>query len=457
MLGLLATRPALLPAWGVLALACCILALVLAAESVSRGELGALGGLGTLPLMLGAALPVPLAIVSALLEARRVTLGRVAPRGFLGSDAAGASRLLAVTCLLAGAPSALMLWWASGSVAPPATLLLPWALASVALALMLMQGAAWHGLAPALWLVAPFVAVAGVLAWGWPGLRAALDHAGPLAHATMLAALPLAWRWLRGRLSTAARFAPSPQRRTPRQHVAAITTAFTERWRYVDARAQGSVIAVFWIPHVLSMNSFQGSSFWTTAWGADITAWYLPRLLALTLIATLLLRSPRMHWRWLLAPTGRFRQGLGQRIVASTLGLLFGLVLVVASLAALLALALGSLDATQTLPLAWKYGAPWALDIVLAVALAAWLRALMRSLMATVMLQTSGLAIWLLMAWGLGWPPRATEAAALWQRDAAHAVATLVLAALFTALANRAWARADLDPLGREPRAADAF
>ncbi len=452
------TPPSVRVVWGffaALALIVSVLAVVSAFTSTNpgtswRGEL--------LLLQLGAILPLPLTMISALVEARRLTLGRVAPRLALRADRHGSRHAVVAVWLLVSAADAALVWLHAGTAWPPAAVLWPAATVSLVLALMVMQGAAWNGLAPVPWLLAPPALLALGTWYGWAALWGDLQALGPWWHLAPLCSLPLAWWRLERRLSAPLRIAPGPQVLAPRQRVAAGTVALTERWRYVDARAQGVATAI-WLPQLLAESAFSGrNSFWSTPWGGGINAWYLPRLMLLALLATLLLRSSQMHWRWLLAPTGAFRRRLGQRIVASTLGLLLAVATVIVGIAALILLGTGHFHGAKAWDLALHQGLPLALDILLAVTLATWVRGRVRSLMAAGFVYLGLAATWLLLLWVLGFKLQAFEAPALWLRDTTHATATLLLAALFTLLANRAWARADLGHLFPEPhKPAGAF
>lgn len=450
--------PGMLPAWGVIAALILVVSVLAVLSALTGGDPGTHWRGALLMLQLSATLPLPLALVSALVEARRLTLGRVAPRKALWADLRGSRLALLTGWLLIGAADTALVWLHAGTAWPPAAVLLPAAVASLALALMVMQGAAWHGLARALWLVAPLAVVALGAGYGWAELWTHLQALGPWWHLALLCSLPLAWRWLELRLSAPLRIVAGPQPLTPRRRLAAATVAITERWRYVDARSQGMVAAI-WLPQVLANNAFFGqNSFWSTPWGGGINAWYLPRLMLLALLATLLLRSSQMHWRWLLAPTGAFRRRLGQRIVVATLGLLLAIVVLIVAIAALILLVTGHFNGGKAWDMALHQGLPLALDILLAVTLATWVRGRVPSLVVAGLVYLGLAAAWLMLLWVLGFTLQAFEAPALWQRDATHAIASLLLAALFTRLANRAWARADLGTLFREPhKPADAF
>jgi hypothetical protein len=421
-------------------------------------------------------LPVPFFVLERLQAERKVWVGRAAP--LLGWHAAlRRSRLTwLMSWALAAAPLVLMrLLTRPAAEAWAVTVVMAFvtaALLAAVLGLGLLAAAAWQGLlnGPAgavagaaavgvLPLGVAAVAPEGLSAWGeqlgWP---IALLAAGALA--SVLAA-GLAWQavqFVQERLE-------SPRdgligQPSPRQRLRDLRLHAAHRWGRVDpavnfglvAAVAGQLPANLTHPNV-DMHFFQ-------AWGSSVSPLHGLRLAVLTLVASLMLRGVSPHWRDLLVPGSGFRRAVGLRVVGRTMeSVLVQLVLLLAILAAVFSL-MPFLDWADEVSWAslsrvvWSHGLPLLVDLTLAVALAAWLRGWLGSLGRVV-----GVIVGLGAAWAaavfLAAPLLGLEGFArstLWTRGPAHLAGELALAACFTLLAQRAWARADLGAMVRQPR-----
>ena len=423
-------------------------------------------------------LPVPFFVLDRLQAERRVWVGRAAP--LLGwHTALRRSRLTwLMSWALAAAPLVLMrLLTRPVAEAWAVTVVMAFVTAALLAALLglgLLAAAAWQGLlnGPAgavagvaavgvLPLGVAAVAPEGLAAWGaqlgWP---IEVLTAGALAS---LLAAGLAWQavqFVQERLE-------SPRdgligQPSPRQRLRDLRLHAVHRWGRIDpavnfgllAAIAGQLPANLTHPHV-DMHFFQ-------AWGSSVSPLHGLRLAALALVASLMLCGVAPHWRDLLAPGSGFRRAVGLRVVGRTMeSMLFQLILLLAIVAAVFWL-MPFLDWAEEVSWAslsrvvWSYGLPLLVDLTLAVALAAWLRGWLGSVGRVVGVIVALGAAWAAMVF-LAAPPLGLETFArstLWTCGPAHLAGELALAACFTLLAQRAWARADLGAMVRRPRSA---
>lgn len=449
------------------------MAVLIAAVSAATGEAVAAGwhsGFFTLAAVL--LLPLPMLTLDQLRAQRSVWLGRVAPLSAWRRALHDHRRTLAVSWLLAALPLLLLRLlarpegeaWGSSLVAA----VWPAALLAGLLGLGLLLAAALAGLLAWPWglgsagvlLVLTAPGPAGVPLLALPGIAermatpATAAWATAATMATLAATAALASTLVHHRLAQAPGRAPLGP--GPVQRLARAWAQFTERWRYVDGRANVGVLvaACSQLPNNLSNPNADGHFF--QAWGSSVTPLHGLRLALLTAMATLLLRGALLHWRVLLAPGGRFRHGIGVRVVGSTLVSMLAFAALQLAIAALLFTLLPFPPAVpwQRLPaLAFSHGLPLLADLTLAVALAAWLRGALGGPWRVIAML--GAAALLLLVIVLFVPPllglERAGGTVLWNRGPAHHAAEFALAALCTALAQRAWARADLGDLARRP------
>lgn len=417
-------------------------------------------------------LPLPFFTLHQLRDQRRVWLGRVTPlaawqralqdhrRTLLLSWALAALPLLVLRLLARPADEA----WATTAVAA----LWPAALLAGLIGLGLLLAAALAGLLARPWGLAAGSALVALVVPGADGVPAAAlpklgahfgQPAADLLFGTALMALlaataALTSHLLHGRLAQApdaTLLKPDPVQRLTQRWA-----QFSERWRRVDGRANAGLIVSVGSQLPNNLSNPNADAHFFQAWGSTVTPMHGLRLALLTAIATLLLRGALLHWRVLLAPGGRFRRDIGLRVVGSTLVSLLVYVALYIGIVALVFTLLPFFPAVpwQRLPaLAFSHGLPLLADLALAVALAAWLRGLLGGPL-RVIAWLCGAALMLVAAVFMLAPLLGVEGAArsvLWTRGPAHHTAELALAALFTALAQRVWARADLGELARRP------
>jgi hypothetical protein len=421
-------------------------------------------------------LPVPFFVLERLQAERRVWVGRAAPLTGWHAALRKSRHTLLISWALAAAPLVLMrLLTRPAAEAWAVTVVMAFVTAALLAALLglgLLAAAAWQGL-----LNGPAGAVAGAAAVGVlplgvaavapEGLSAWGEHLGwPLA---LLAAGALASVLAAGLAWQAVQFVQerleSPRdgligQPSPRQRLRDLRLHAAHRWGRVDpavnfglvAAVAGQLPANLTHPNV-DMHFFQ-------AWGSSVSPLHGLRLAVLTLVASLMLRGVSPHWRDLLVPGSGFRRAVGLRVVGRTMeSVLVQLVLLLAILAAVFSL-MPFLDWADEVSWAslsrvvWSHGLPLLVDLTLAVALAAWLRGWLGSLGRVV-----GVIVGLGAAWAaavfLAAPLLGLEGFArstLWTRGPAHLAGELALAACFTLLAQRAWARADLGAMVRQPR-----
>jgi hypothetical protein len=189
-------------------------------------------------------------------------------------------------------------------------------------------------------------------------------------------------------------------------------------------------------------------------WGSSFTTAGLLRLLVFTLLASILLSTPALHWRHLLAPTGAVRASLGWRIWLTTYFVVVGLMFLI-----LTPVGLGVLVFSEDSAVLWprvpelllSYLPPLLLDLALATALAALIRGWAGS-------QGRALAAWavLALAWGLvqllTYVSTGQGMLVLMHRDGSYALLSLVATACCVWGAARTWSRADLGELMRRSR-----
>lgn len=462
--------------WGLIAAVAGASALAATVAAATGGQIAAGWHAGFLALAGALLLPVPFHVLDRLHAERRVWVGRVAPLANWHAALRRSRRTLALSWALAAAPLALLRLLAQpASEAWAAAVMLALftaALLAAVLGLGLLAAAAWQGV-----LAWPLGAAAGVaclalLAYGGSGavrevLPAWAEQLGGTPQALLAGVLAMllvaglagqAVELVHGRLDRP-RGGPVGLP-SPRQRLQAWRLQWAERWRRVDPAVNIGVLAGVMGQVPANMTKPDADLHYFQAWGSTVSPMHGLRLYLLTLVASLLLRGAAPHWRELLAPGSGFRRSVGLRVIGSTLATVLGQLLFL--------LAIGVAAVTLVPGLGWpgetswtrlpgvvvSYGVPLLADLVLAVALAAWLRGWLGSLGRVV-----GVVVGLGAAWVafviLAAPLLGIEGFArstLWSRGPAHLAGQLALAACFTLLAQRAWARADLGAMARQPR-----
>lgn len=335
------------------------------------------------------------------------------------------------------------------------------ALLGAVLGLGLLAAAGWAGMLAWPWGLAGGLVLCMVLAFGIEPLMALSTVIEALSGASstvalvgalglfglMLCTAPLVLallreRWVQG--------APAAVEGAPAARFHSAWQSWTEPWRQIDARHG--------LPLVLLAPQWQHLGPSMSSLGGELSPSRLYFLWLLTLLSLFALRGGWPHWRVMLAPGGHFRHRLGLRIVLATWVSMCLLTTVLVVAGGVMCLLLPFLPAPpwQRLPgLLVSHGLPLACDFALAVALATWLRGglgsqeramwLLLSLAGLgVAVAITALLLGVVIPWRAGW----------WTIGTVHLAGQLVLAALFTALAQRAWARADLAE-GARRRTAD--
>ena len=444
---------------GVIALGLAVLTLLVGIQAALTGEPLATSWYRNLSLALWfTLLPIPGQAWAALQAQRKVWVSRAAPAQGVRSVV----RSFWITLGVMGSMTVLPLLALVCLAPPPAgigpAVLLVIGLMGGALSASVVVAAAWRGELPAVWLL-PAMAVQVILPvlvfpeahWAsWQaaeGFRAAVLAVLAVSPAVTLALLrPLMT------LQSVTRSLGVTQalRTTPRQWFRSLT----ERLNYVDGASSIGIAGGLWghLPQQFFNRQPDGLMF--MPWGSTFTTAGPWRLLILTFLASMLLSTPALHWRHLLAPTGVVRSSLGWRIWLTTnlfvVGLLF-LALTPVGLGVLM-LSDDSADLWPRVPeLLLNYVPPLLLDLALATALAALIRGWAGSQGRTLMVLVS-----LALLWGLVhlliavWTGQGKFV--LMQRDGSYALLSLVATACCVWGATRTWSRADLGELLRRSR-----
>lgn len=406
-------------------------------------------------------LPVVFHKTQRLTAQRHVWQGRVAPQAAWPSARQHHRRTLWLAWSTAALPLLVLRGlarpagedWAFTAMVMASTLVL---LAAV-LGLSVLAAAAWYGAVGAAWGLVAGAGLITVLA-GAGGSLASLPQAiqalaglpMPMAVMTaaglmtgMLACAPLATVWVGQRLGARRHEGGT---HPPASRLRTLWQRTTERWRRIDGRAHsaGGLAILYQLPNTLSQPNPELHVL--QAMGSGVGPLHGVRLLAMAALAALMLRGGLPHWRLLLAPGGELRRWIGPRIVFGTWAWLCGLASAMLVFAGLLGLVLPITLPWQRLPgLVFSLAVPFLSDLALAVALATWLRGRLgspsRVLVCLLGLGGLVLAVVLAVALLIGVSPLGMV---VWTRGPGHLLGQLAVTLLFTALAQRAWARADL-------------
>jgi hypothetical protein len=462
--------------WGLIAAVAGASALAATVAAATGGQIAAGWHAGFLALASALLLPVPFHVLNRLHAERRVWVGRAAPLANWHAALRRSRRTLLLSWATAAVPLVLLRLLAQPPSEAWATAVLmaifTTALLAAVLGLGLLAAAAWQGLLPWPLGAAAGVAALALLAYGGSGavpegLPAWAEQLGGTLQALLvgvlasLLAMGLAWQAVQlvhGKLDRP-RNGPAGLP-SPRQRLQAWRLQWAERWRRVDPAVNIGVLAGVMGQLPANMTNPNADVHYFQAWGSTVSPMHGLRLYLLTLVASLLLRGAAPHWRELLAPGSGFRRSVGLRVIGSTLATVLGQLLLVLAVGVAAVLLVPGLDwpsetSWTRLPgVVASYGVPLLADLVLAVALAAWLRGWLGSLGRVV-----GVVVGLGAAWValvvLAAPMLGIEGFArstLWSRGPGHLAGQLALAACFTLLAQRVWARVDLGAMARRPR-----
>jgi hypothetical protein len=404
--------------------------------------------------------------VRAILEEQRVFGARVAPRPGLPAQRRASLLVIAGT----GGALALAVGWqavmATAAAPAPTSPTGPWlpaiaaaaALASVLHALAWMGALAWWGRAHVLWLAGLCAALSALLALGWEGVQGWAAQAPWVAVPALAGAAWVAWRAHRN--LWAGKPPPKQERAlSPRVWMGDRAAWFKAGFARIDPVA---VPFAAILPHQmlpsLDHDLMDGPLF--VSWGSEFDLASVGRLALLACGMCLYLRTDALHWRWLLAPSGRSRSSLAWDVVLrSWLAAAVALLLLAGMFAPFAVLGGGTLGDEHPGVLAWlgemvrRFGPTLLCELLLATALATCVRPLVSSSLA------AGL-VWLVAAlvafagvavarnfYGVDTLPG-------WPREAAHHLGVLALAAAVTGLAGLGWKRVDLrQMLGPRPAA----
>lgn len=408
-------------------------------------------------------LPLPGLALGTLLAQRAVWAGRVAPRPALQAVGAAWRWTLGLGLALTLLP----LWLLAVLVLPPpaagALALFSSGLMLGTLALGSLACAAWRGLISSAWVLPGLGAlVATPWVWATPAEAQAWQAATGWRAAVLLAlaASPVvAVRVLREALRSEPGVACRPvSANTPNRSLQARWQRWQHEWggrlRALDAGSAAGMMGGIWgqLPQQFINRNPEGLMF--LPWGSSFTPLGGYRLLLFTMLALVLLRSPSLHWRHLLAPGAGLRPRLGWEVAVNSYGLLVLMLGLVLGLFALLTVwwADDGAQLWQAAPtLVLRYVPLLLLDLALATALATLLRGGSRSLG-----QAFAALLVLMGAWGLLhvalWLITGHAMPVLLHRDGRYVVLVALLVAALLAVNQRVWQRVDLGALIRASR-----
>lgn len=403
--------------------------------------------------------PVPGLAWSALQAQRKVWCGRVTPRAALHQ-----ARQTWIRTLVLSSACAVTSLWGVVLLAPPSEgvvgslLFIAGHLVGM-MTLLTLASAAWRGLLPGVWVLPGALGLIFLVAmpaeeWSrWvsaEGWRAAV--------LTGLLAMPLvAAKLLRAAVHD------DPRHREPRMapgqdpSLHARWTRFRREWldrfQALDLSARG-VMAGVWsqLPQQVINGKEEGLLF--MPWQSSMTFTGVYRLLVYVLIALVMLRSPSLHWRSLLAPGAHRRDRLGWQVAWSTwlsMVIAIAMLLAFSGLWLLVAEGAGWARWAEVPQLFIRYMPLWMIDMALATALATCLRGWAGSLGRALGLYVAFLAavglvhLTVYLKTGVGVPE-------IGSRGPVYVAITITLTVMALWAARHAWARTDLGELRRRQR-----
>lgn len=388
-------------------------------------------------------------MLPAILNEQRVINARCLPRQAMHLPPSSGRQLLLLGAALLAWPVALhSLLTAGVAPTPIAAMIAALAWSCLVLALACGAVAAWHGVLPGFVLTIALTATAVLLSQGLTATLTVLGHQSGLTLLLLAASVSSLW-WTvnavyspRGPLATI-------EAASPRQALIAQWHRLKSRYKAVGAGPffPGLLLLQQWV--MLTINT--KGHFLFEGWDSPVDSRSLLKLAFLVCTMYPLLVTDRLHWRLLLAPGNRTRQKLGPDIVLRSW-------LFASAMIAILMLLAAALDPHRSIPETWallpgllqRYAPTLLCDLLLATAIATSLRPTLPSvqqllfgaLAVTFLLMLLGIATYLT---DLRWP------LALWRHGFAHHIGVLLLAGLFTLLAQRRWARTDLRPWQLKP------
>lgn len=410
-----------------------------AAQSLKRLTVGSVG---VAVVLLAWALPL---VLKAILDEQRVINARLLPSSAVALDRRAGERLMVAAWMILAVPVAVyaLLKPDISQQANLPGLLSALAWSSVILALLCITVAAWRGALPAVVLPLALLALGALLGQGIGEPVAWLATHGLLAAAAAVASLAALW-WV---LQCVFRPRPpaTPGRAgSPREAVLAAARQLHSRFRPVT-RSSG-LFPIFLAPMLFHPH---GALLFET-WNSPVDAASLCKLIVWAGVMGGSLVTNSLHWRTLLVPGGRARQCIGPDIVLRSWALAVGVIGVWFALTSLTSPNYSAHELLRMLPQVLLLRAPTMLsELLLVTALATWLRpGLANANGLIVAVSCAMLAIGLLgssnVLPGQNWPLG-------WSRGLAHHIGVLLLAGLFTLLAQRRWARTDLRPWQLKP------
>jgi hypothetical protein len=408
-------------------------------------------------------LPLPGLAFSRLQAQRAVWVSRVAPRPALISANKAWQLTLRIGLALSLLPLLLL-----GVMGLPPRGAAGFALFSSGLmlgtvGLGTLASAAWRGLVPSVWVLPGVCALAASpLVWATPAQAQAWQAAEGWRAAVLLvlAASPaLAFAVLREALRLDGGVVARPVAEDANGH--SLQARWQRVWhewggrlRALDGGSALGMLGGLWgqLPQQFINRNPEGLMF--MPWGSSFTPLGGYRLLAFTLLALALLRSPSLHWRHHLAPGAALRSRLGGEVALYTGWMLVLLLGVLLGLAALLTVWWASDGAQlwQAAPsLIARYVPLLLLDLTLATALATVLRGWAGSLGKALLALLGLFALAGTLHIGL-WLITGQTRPVLMQRDMGYVVIIALLIAALLAINRRVWLRVDLGALIRASR-----
>jgi hypothetical protein len=221
------------------------------------------------------------------------------------------------------------------------------------------------------------------------------------------------------------------------------------RWRLLDPRGYTTFVAL--MPQLLLPTLSKGSSnaLLIQAWGTPLDMWHGLRMLFFTAMLVGMLGSRDLHWRWLLAPQGRFRAGLALRVARDSWLPLAAAVGLISLLACAVQVLILKRPAGQALPALLTLSLPLLCDFSLALMLAL----LLRGWFSTTQIAGSLIAVGLVMScllWSMWSSEAVQQPLPSWiARGWFSCLLELALAAALLRWAQAVWARKDLHELLR--------
>jgi hypothetical protein len=454
-LGLYVLPPGIAAAWNLFLVIGALFGIVMVAVVLNNRQFTAGWQMGLAALQFFVLLPLPFIAGHNLHQSRRVLMSRAAPLSAWRLEVRAVCVTLFMAWLLTSACGVGLTLIALTSTAEVNSAIAYCGLSAVYMAFFTVTSS------PQLWfkgVIWPLGCLPPLITWG---LRdsghgfADFQDAPWLSVALGVLVLLAVLCWLHSSTVRSLRVQPDRSQRSQGHWYEFLKSKF--RRPFIDTDQQPFTVLPVLIASQLPM-VLQDSISLLSAWGDDVTAWNLIRVLCLAGYAHMLLTSSDVHARNLLAPGGAFRRRLGQRVVASTLvsAALFAVVMWCTLL--LIKAVLTSFFALSPSTPTFNSAIPLACELVLAVSLITFVRGWEEASGYPIAL-LFGLAVLLvltlLLVTGLLTFQRSPPSFGI--VGPTYVAALLALAALLTAASNRVWARADLARIYRRRQTPDAL